>query len=126
MTIASTEANVAQLVVRLICNQTVGGSSPSVGSTPTIGKTAFQIPIVHNLSMVECNIDARGKAARFVGGLASIAGAFVLAALLLTETLTLDFGWYAVAGAVFGGAFAIFEARAGWCIVRALGFKTPL
>jgi len=76
--------------------------------------------------MVECNIDAKGKAARFVGGLASIAGAFVLAALLLTETLTLDFGWYAVAGAVFGGAFAIFEARAGWCIVRALGFKTPL
>ena len=123
--IASTEANVAQLVVRLICNQTVGGSSPSVGSTATIGKTAFQILIVC-LSMVECNIDARGKAARFVGGLASIAGAFVLAALLLTETLTLDFGWYAVAGAVFGGAFAIFEARAGWCIVRALGFKTPL
>ena len=124
--IASTEANVAQLVVRLICNQTVGGSSPSVGSTATIGKTAFQILIVWFHAMVECNIDARGKAARFVGGLASIAGAFVLAALLLTETLTLDFGWYAVAGAVFGGAFAIFEARAGWCIVRALGFKTPL
>ena len=124
--IASTEANVAQLVVRLICNQTVGGSSPSVGSTATIGKTAFQILIVCFHIMVECNIDAKGKAARFVGGLASIAGAFVLAALLLTETLTLDFGWYAVAAAVFGGAFAIFEARAGWCIVRALGFKTPL
>ncbi|MEL0331278.1 MAG: hypothetical protein VW982_03570 [Candidatus Poseidoniales archaeon] len=76
--------------------------------------------------MVECNIDAKGKAARFLGGLASITGAVVLAALLLTETLTLDFGWYAVAGAVFGGAFAIFEARAGWCVVRALGFKTPL
>ena len=28
--------------------------------------------------------------------------------------------------ALFAGAFAIFEARAGWCVVRALGFKTPV
>jgi uncharacterized membrane protein YbjE (DUF340 family) len=76
--------------------------------------------------MPECNIDGRGKAARFLGGLASIAGAIVLAALLATETLTVGFGWYAVAGAIFGGAFAIYEARAGWCIVRAIGIRTPL
>jgi len=25
---------------------------------------------------------------------------------------------------VIGGAFAIFEAKAGWCVVRALGFRT--
>ena len=25
-----------------------------------------------------------------------------------------------------GGAFAVFEARAGWCAVRAMGFRTPL
>ena len=36
------EANVAQLVVRLICNQTVGGSSPSVGSNLT-QKTVLHI-----------------------------------------------------------------------------------
>ncbi|MDP6194756.1 MAG: hypothetical protein QF880_03425 [Candidatus Poseidonia sp.] len=76
--------------------------------------------------MPECNIDAKGKAARFLGGVASILGALVLAALLATETLSLGFGWYAVAGAIFGGAFAIYEARAGWCIVRAIGIKTPL
>ena len=46
--------------------------------------------------------------------------------LLLTDTLVVDFGWYAVAGAVLGGAFAIWEGRAGWCIVRAIGIKTPL
>ena len=63
--------------------------------------------------MLECNIDGKGQLARFLGGVASILGALVL-------------GWYAVLGAVFGGAFAIWEARAGWCIVRALGFKTPL
>ncbi len=76
--------------------------------------------------MLECNIDARGKAARLVGGMAGVAFGLVLALLLVTETLTLGFGWYAVAGAVFGGAFAIFEARAGWCVIRAMGFKTPL
>ena len=76
--------------------------------------------------MLECNIDGKGQAARFLGGLASILGALVLAGLLATGTVSFGFGWYAVLGAVFGGAFAIWEARAGWCIVRALGFKTPL
>tara|TARA_Y200000002_G_scaffold72077_1_gene56448 strand:- start:4320 stop:4550 length:231 start_codon:yes stop_codon:yes gene_type:complete len=76
--------------------------------------------------MLECNIDGKGQAARFLGGLASIVGALVLATLLATETFTFGFGWYAVGGAVLGGAFAIWEARAGWCVVRALGFRTPL
>ena len=76
--------------------------------------------------MCECNIDAKGKAARFLGGAATILGSLILAALLATDTLTVGLGWYAVAGGIFGGAFAIFEARAGWCIVRAIGFKTPL
>ena len=76
--------------------------------------------------MFECNIDAKGKAARFLGGAAAILGSPILAALLATDTLTVGLGWYAVAGGIFGGAFAIFEARAGWCIVRAIGFKTPL
>ena len=60
------------------------------------------------------------------GGLAAIFGSLILAGLLATDVLTVSMGWYGVAGGIFGGAFAIFEARAGWCIVRALGFKTPL
>jgi len=76
--------------------------------------------------MPECNIDARGKAARMAGGLATLAGAAGLAALLALDIVTVPFGWYAVAAAVAGGAFAIYEARAGWCVVRAMGFKTPL
>ena len=76
--------------------------------------------------MPECNIDARGKAARMAGGLATLAGAAGLAALLALDVVTVPFGWYAVAAAVAGGAFAIYEARAGWCVVRAMGFKTPL
>ena len=76
--------------------------------------------------MLECNLDAKGKAARLLGGIASIVGALILAALLATDTIAFGLGWYAVGGAIFGGAFAIFEARAGWCIVRAIGIKTPL
>ena len=76
--------------------------------------------------MFECNIDAKGKAARFLGGAAAILGSLILAALLIADVLTVGLGWYAVAGGIFGGAFAMFEARAGWCIVRAIGFKTPL
>jgi hypothetical protein len=76
--------------------------------------------------MLECNIDAKGKAARFVGGLGGVAFSLVLAVLLLTDVLSNDLGWYAAAASFLGGAFAIFEARAGWCVVRAMGIKTPL
>lgn len=76
--------------------------------------------------MLECNLDARGKAARLVGGIAGVFFALIVAALLSTNVITFSLGWYVVAGSLFGGAFAIFEARAGWCIVRALGIKTPL
>jgi len=76
--------------------------------------------------MPECNIDAQGQAARLAGGLASLGAALVLALLLISQTVSFSFGWYAVAGAALGGAFAIYEARAGWCVVRAMGFKTPL
>ena len=76
--------------------------------------------------MLECNLDARGKAARLVGGIAGVLFALIVAVLLSTNVITFSLGWYVVAGSLFGGAFAIFEARAGWCIVRALGIKTPL
>ena len=76
--------------------------------------------------MLECNLDAKGKAARLLGGMASVAFGLLLATLIATETVVFGLGWYAVAGAIFGGAFAIFEARAGWCIIRAMGIKTPL
>jgi len=33
-------------------------------------------------------------------------------------------GTLGVTAMIIGGAFAIFEAKAGWCVVRALGFRT--
>jgi hypothetical protein len=75
---------------------------------------------------MECNIDARGKAARLIGGIAGLAFGMVLASLLVLDVLSGLVASSAAAGAIFGGAFAIFEARAGWCVVRAMGFRTPL
>ena len=73
-----------------------------------------------------CNIDAKGKAIRLYGGLlASLAGliGYLLVdqgVLPIPETL----GHVGVALVLLSGAFSIFEARSGWCVVRAMGFKT--
>ena len=65
-----------------------------------------------------CNIDANGKRVRlFMGIILSIAG------------LTVGLVWsnWIIAGILLGGgAFTLFEARAGWCAVRAMGFKTKV
>ena len=75
---------------------------------------------------MECNIGAKGKLARLITGLMAIGFAVVLASLIMFGVLSSELWWYVVAAVTFGGAFAIFEARAGWWIVRAIGIKTPL
>lgn len=73
-----------------------------------------------------CNIDAKGKAIRLIGGLlailAGLIGYFVVdqGVLPIPETL----GHVGVALVLLSGAFSIFEARSGWCVIRAMGFKT--
>jgi hypothetical protein len=72
-----------------------------------------------------CNIDSRGKRARLIYGILTIAlglGLIVFWALPQGEI----WKWVISIACVLGGAFAIFEARAGWCAVRAMGFKTPM
>ena len=76
--------------------------------------------------MLECNIDARGQAARLVVGIGAVGFGLVLAGVTLLGVLPTNLGWSAAGGSMFGGAFAIFEARTAWCVVRALGFKTRL
>ena len=75
---------------------------------------------------MECNISHKGRLARLYTGIVAIVFGLVLALLTSLSVLPTALGWIAVAGSIFGGAFAIFEARKGWCIVRAIGFKTPL
>jgi len=72
-----------------------------------------------------CNIDARGKAVRLKSGIAlAAAGAGSLLFWAAPHGGVLP---WAVTGALLAsGGFAIFEARAGWCALRALGVKTPV
>ena len=74
----------------------------------------------------ECNIDDRGKAARMKLGIRLVIISFILAALTYFEILPTPLGWLATAASFGGGAFTIWEARMGWCVVRAMGFKTKI
>lgn len=72
-----------------------------------------------------CNIDAKGKFVRLVYGLIMVAAGAVLAlawALPAGSVLA----WCVSGFCLIGGAVGLFEARSGWCVVRAMGFKTPV
>lgn len=74
---------------------------------------------------MKCNIDARGRAARLRAGIvAAMLGTVGLGLGLagIGGSWTLGVG----VGLLLAGGFAIFEARAGWCAVRAMGFRTPV
>ena len=72
---------------------------------------------------LSCNIDAKGKLARFIFGMILVVSA-ILAGVFWARP---GDGWWRwiVAGLMFlSGALALFEASAGWCAMRAMGFKT--
>jgi len=75
---------------------------------------------------MQCNIDARGKAARLKAGILALIGSLILTGLIVGGVFEGAIWWLMAGGSAFGGAFAIFEARASWCVIRAMGFKTPL
>jgi hypothetical protein len=63
------------------------------------------------------NIDGRGKRVRFISGIG----------LVIAGTLMLWlWSWLISTALIVVGAFAIVEALAGWCVLRALGFRTRL
>jgi len=74
---------------------------------------------------MQCNIDAKGKLVRLIYGVAFVVIGIVtiLAWALRTGSI---FGWVLSCVAIVVGAFAIFEGHAGWCVVRAMGFKTRI
>jgi hypothetical protein len=72
-----------------------------------------------------CNIDARGKAVRLGLG---IVGIVVGVAMLLGWALPSDgtLAWIVTVALLVTAAFSIFEARAGWCALRAMGVRTRI
>ena len=72
---------------------------------------------------LQCNIDAKGKIVRLIyGGVFLIVGISLMFAWASRTGSTL--AWAISIALVIGGAFAIFESRAGWCVIRAMGIKT--
>lgn len=75
---------------------------------------------------MQCNIDARGKAIRFMAG-AIVEGLGLLLVILAAVGMIAGTWPYVVGGLmVVGGWVMIFEAISGWCVVRAMGFRTPV
>ena len=74
---------------------------------------------------MKCNIDARGKSIRLLGGCVMLAGGLVmlLAWLVWDAPAGLGLGGAALS---CGGGFVVFEGAAGWCALRAMGVRTPV
>lgn len=70
------------------------------------------------MSGLQPNIGKAGRVLRLVIGLLLL-GAACLAGWL-------DWPLPLVLGLAVGGAFAVFEAKAGWCAARACGIKTRI
>jgi hypothetical protein len=72
-----------------------------------------------------CNIDARGKAVRLrIGIVLALAGLSLLGLSLFGGVG--PWPYFVSLSLLASGGFSIFEARAGWCVVRAIGWKTPI
>ena len=79
-----------------------------------------------DVMVFECNIDSKGRALRFFTGILAMLGGALAYLILMMEVIPVpeSIGTLGVLAMFIGGAFAIFEAKAGWCVVRALGFRT--
>ncbi|HMD53629.1 MAG TPA: hypothetical protein VKJ65_03645 [Phycisphaerae bacterium] len=71
-----------------------------------------------------CNIDQRGRMVRGIAGTVFMILAIAMAiASWLTGMVWL---WWLVALFAALGAFTLFEAANGWCVLRAMGIKTKI
>jgi len=72
-----------------------------------------------------CNIDSRGRVVRAIYGIILLLAGIALAYFWALPEQNI---WHWVVAGLCGaaGAFGLFEARCGWCVVRAMGIKTPM
>ena len=74
---------------------------------------------------MQCNIDKKGRIARAISGVLCIILGVVVAVLCYLGKISTSYYW--LAGPLIpAGAFSIYEARKSWCVMRAMGFKTPM
>ncbi|MHC4997392.1 MAG: hypothetical protein ACYTGQ_20395 [Planctomycetota bacterium] len=75
---------------------------------------------------MQCNIDRKGQIMRFVWGILCLAVAAVLGFLAWRGSIEGAWVWITIGLCVAFGLLGIYEARKKWCVVRAMGVKTPL
>ncbi|MEX2673165.1 MAG: hypothetical protein WD294_13760 [Phycisphaeraceae bacterium] len=75
---------------------------------------------------LQCNINQRGRRARFNWGLLMLAVAAAFAVAAAAGWWASPWAWAAAAICLAFALFGFFEARKGWCVVRAMGIKTPI
>lgn len=75
--------------------------------------------------VLTCNIDRKGRLARLICGILVLVLGIVLAVVWALPSASW-LAWTIVVLAVVNGLFQIFEAWKGWCVMRAMGFKTPM
>lgn len=75
---------------------------------------------------MQCNIDSRGKAVRLVSGLIVTLIGVVLLVLGLMDVIEPNWIYAVAAVTLASGLFQVYEGWCGWCVMRAMGFKTPI
>jgi len=73
---------------------------------------------------MKSNIERKGRIARAITGLLCIAFGIAVWPMHWPEAVL--YRWAISIVAIAAGAFQLFEAKRGWCIVRACGLKTPM
>jgi hypothetical protein len=71
-----------------------------------------------------CNIDRRGARLRMIGG--SVAGVIGILLALTAWWTGIEWMWWPALGFLIPGSIMIFEARNGWCVLRAMGIRTRI
>ncbi|MDA1263174.1 MAG: hypothetical protein O3B75_09805 [Planctomycetota bacterium] len=73
-----------------------------------------------------CNIDQRGRNMRIAIGAMIDGAGWILLICKFFGMIAGDWPWFVGTAAVIGGLFMIVEGVLGWCVVRGMGFKTPI
>ncbi len=75
---------------------------------------------------MQCNLDQRGRKVRLGWCVLCLIVAVALAALHLLDVLTGWGWWIGIVALITSAALGYYAYRKGWCLMRAMGFKTPM
>ena len=75
---------------------------------------------------MQCNIDQRGRTLRVAAGMVVDGGGVLLVFLAALGIIEGTWPYIVGVAAMIGGSFMLFEGLRGWCVLRALGIRTPL